>query len=422
MTQAIDFLHAAQRSELVALRQLVATTDWVRAISALVHDLQRERGFSNLYLTTGDAAHLTQLADMVAASGLAEIRLRQYWDGLTLSEEGSAERMRLLHRLALATALLDNLPRLRQRIRERDVDVNSAVSAFTHLIAALLSVVFEAADTAVDPEIAGALVALFNFMHGKELAGQERASGVIALSRGQYSAQWHSRLQFLQEGQARGLAVCAEFADAISRDALKHLAADAVTHDMQRFRQVLAKMTSDAPGDATLGGVWFEVCTRRIDAMQRVESLLTSHLAQLGAQKIAQATAMLADQGAWLDRLAALDEPGEFPTLRLFHVQATEWDAASLDQPGKLVGRSLLDVLHERNRYLQTMQDELDGARQSLAERKLIERAKGVIMQQQDWPEEEAYRWLRQQAMSRGLKLAELAQRLLQARSAPEDV
>ncbi len=421
MTQAIDFLHAAQRSELVALRQLVATTDWVRAISALVHDLQRERGFSNLYLTSVDASRLPELTSMVAASTLTESRLRRHWDALTVNDEGSAERMRLLHRLALATALLDNLPRLRQRIREHDVDVSTAVAAFTHLIAALLSVVFEAADTAVDPEIAGALVALFNFMHSKELAGQERASGVIALSRGQYSAQWHSRLQFLQEGQVRGVSVCAEFADAASHEALDHLAADAVTLDMQRFRQVLAKMTPEAPVDATLAGVWFEVCTRRIDAMQIVEFLLTSHLAQLGAQKIARATAALADQGAWLDRLAALEEPGEFPTFRLYHVQATEFDAASLDQPGKLVGRSLLDVLHDRNRYLQSMQDELDGARQSLAERKLIERAKGVIMQQQDWPEEEAYRWLRQQAMSRGLKLAEVAQRLLQTRTAPED-
>ncbi|WP_407275223.1 nitrate- and nitrite sensing domain-containing protein [Halothiobacillus sp. DCM-1] len=421
MTQAIDFLHAAQRSELAALQQLVITGDWVRAISGLVHALQRERGFSNLYLTSPETRLGADLAGMVAASSQAEDRLRRHWDGFVLREEGSAERVRLLHRLALATALLDNLPRLRQRIRERSLDVHAAVSAFTHLIAALLSVVFEAADTAVDPEISAALVALFNFMHGKELAGQERAAGVIALAQGQYSSAWHQRLHFLQEGQVRGFAVCAEFADAASVQALNQLESAPISQDVQRFRQVLAKISAESPVDPALGQVWFEVCTRRIDALQTVEQRLTDFLAELGTQKIARATAALTDQREWLDRLAALEEPGEFPTLRLYHVQATELDAASLDQPGKLVGRSLLDVLHERNRHLQTMQDELESARQSLAERKLIERAKGRIMALKDWPEEEAYRWLRQQAMSRGVKLVELAQQLLSDRSSRLD-
>ena len=47
-----------------------------------------------------------------------------------------------------------------------------------------LTVVFEAADSACDPDIARKLVALFHFMQGKELAGQERATGAAVFASG----------------------------------------------------------------------------------------------------------------------------------------------------------------------------------------------------------------------------------------------
>ncbi|MNG32808.1 putative transcriptional regulatory protein pdtaR [compost metagenome] len=61
------------------------------------------------------------------------------------------------------------------------------------------------------------------------------------------------------------------------------------------------------------------------------------------------------------------------------------------------------------------MQDELREARQALEERKLIERAKQLLIRQQGCNESEAYAWLRQAAMNQGLQLEEVAQRLLAA-------
>ena len=49
------------------------------------------------------------------------------------------------------------------------------------MIALLLAVGFEAADTAADPETSRALIALVNFAQGKEYAGQERATAGAAL-------------------------------------------------------------------------------------------------------------------------------------------------------------------------------------------------------------------------------------------------
>ena len=82
--------------------------------------------------------------------------------------------------------------------------------------------------------------------------------------------------------------------------------------------------------------------------------------------------------------------------------------------------RPILDVAmarfqHEQGlrRELAETRSELDELSAELRERKLIERAKGLLMQRQGLGEAEAYARLRKAAMDKGLKLAEVAQRML---------
>jgi response regulator NasT len=77
--------------------------------------------------------------------------------------------------------------------------------------------------------------------------------------------------------------------------------------------------------------------------------------------------------------------------------------------------RPILDVAMARFQHEQALRQELADARSQLSERKLVDRAKGLLMQRQGLSEDEAYARLRKQAMDKGLKLAEVAQRLLDA-------
>lgn len=56
---------------------------------------------------------------------------------------------------------------------------------------------------------------------------------------------------------------------------------------------------------------------------------------------------------------------------------------------------------------------QLDDVQQQLLDRKLIDRAKGLLMEKRGMSEGEAYGTLRQQAMKQGLKLADVAQRII---------
>ena len=77
--------------------------------------------------------------------------------------------------------------------------------------------------------------------------------------------------------------------------------------------------------------------------------------------------------------------------------------------------KPVLEVAVARFAEFQRLKAELDRSRAALAERKVIERAKGLVMRQRGLSEEEAYRMLRKAAMDQNRRLAEVAQSLVAA-------
>ncbi len=75
--------------------------------------------------------------------------------------------------------------------------------------------------------------------------------------------------------------------------------------------------------------------------------------------------------------------------------------------------KPVLDVALARFRREQKLLDELQGTRQKLAERKIVDRAKGLLMERYHLTEDQAYQRLRSMAMNKNMKLAEIAQRLV---------
>ncbi len=75
--------------------------------------------------------------------------------------------------------------------------------------------------------------------------------------------------------------------------------------------------------------------------------------------------------------------------------------------------RPILTVAMARFRHQEALLAELDNARGELHERKLIDRAKGLLMQRQGLSEPEAYAKLRKAAMNKGVKLADIAQQMI---------
>lgn len=411
MKTARDFLLAARRCEIRDLEKLAQSCALVLAVGEFVHGLQRERGSSQIFLVSGGQRFGPELEACIRDSLASEARLLAWADGLEADGDFTGG-MRLLTRVAIVVEGLEGLPGLRETLRARRCSGTDAMQQYTQRISALLALIFEVADVAADPEVSRQLVALFNLIQGKEFAGQERAAGAGALAAGRCGEQGAQRLLHLQEQQELCLqrfeAFCA--ADILPR--WRALQARMPLAKLERLRRTLATATEDF--DPALTDLWFELCSRRLDQIHLVEAHLAEQLKQTCERRIAASRAELERQQAM-----PIAPPATPPAP--LAVLLAGGECADAGEDGLLLGaslgpqvtRSMMDYMQAQSARLQTLGDELAAVRATLTERKLVERAKGLLMEHQGLDEGAAYRLLRQTAMNQNRRIADVAQTVL---------
>lgn len=406
MPSALDFLLASRRSEIASLRRLLHTGQFIGQLSQLIHMLQRERGASNIWLCSAGRLFGDELplrAQEVSAELHSMMQLLPAPDATPLT--GSS---RLYARIAAALHGVGELAPLRQQVQMRSISHASAMTHFNQIIRQLLNLVFEAADTASDPSVSRALIAMFSFMEGKELAGQERATGSAGFAAGQFTSAQSQRLAELIDGQQQCFATFTQFADAESLQRWQAFA-DAEP-EVERLRRI-ACMNRDCGETGALR--WFQLLSKRLDGMKQVEDSLEATLMNCcrDAIRLAEQAAQASDIRVQLQ--AVNSEQGYS-----LYVAGADWIGAhsvALDTQGVTpqLGRSVLTLIQQQSQRLQAQADELVAMRATLQDRKQIEQAKLLLMQHQGCSEEQAWQAMRKMAMNQNKRVVEIAQALL---------
>lgn len=414
MKSSLHFLVAARQHEMAALEQLGKACSLVVAMSGLVHALQKERGLSNMVLASGGAQGAELLAPQRLLADAQIANVRDELDRLGPHPSGGSGA-RLCNAIAYTLQGVAALPALRAQVQAGRLTPPACTDAFARLIAGCLSVVFEAADSANEPEISRMLVALFHLMQGKELAGQERACGTSAFASGQLQPSARAQWLHLIESQERCFEVFASLATPRVLVLWQaHMAGDTDMAAVERMRRV-AHTASGASLSRSWSADWFAACSHRLDALHGVETLVAQELQVLCLHKLqAQERALAA-----LQALPPGAEPaqegaeGSEGGMAFFEASAPP-DTWSLDAVGApALGRDILSLVQQQSQRLQTMQTQIDEARTALHERKTLERAKGLLMAQHQLSESDAYQLLRQTAMNQNKRMQEVAEAVL---------
>jgi len=72
-----------------------------------------------------------------------------------------------------------------------------------------------------------------------------------------------------------------------------------------------------------------------------------------------------------------------------------------------------IEILIKSTRKLKKLESEVNKLKDSLEIRKLIDKAKGILMKETGENEEEAYRWLQKESMDRAISMKELATNII---------
>ena len=274
----------ARRAEMDRVENLVGLAS---RISAFVHEAQRERGASSLFLGAKGAQFGPELAAQRSRTDAALAGLPDAMTAATGFGPAFAARADGLSK-ALA-----GLAAQRRAVDALGVSAPQAVSFYTGLIGEGLGVVRAMGGVIGEAGIAGRANAYAAFLALKEAAGQERAAASAVFASGTLDLPATRRLTTLSADQATYGALFRAGASDGQAALLDAAEATEPAREVARLRKAVQETmpgTTLAFRDAP---AWFRLATQRIDALKGVEDRLTADLVAAADAVRARADRML---------------------------------------------------------------------------------------------------------------------------------
>lgn len=402
----------SKQLEIDAVRHLASRAELVDVIGQLIQGLQRERGVSGAYLASKAQRFADVRLRVIEEVAPLEVRLRDVF--AQHIEPGQGATAKALSLMAWALLGLESLPALRIQIERQAMSAHDSVAAYSHLIAGLIELVFHVADAAGLPSVSRMLVALLHLVQAEEEAGQERALGALLYASGSSNEAHQQRVIHLIDAQERSLRVFAEFAEPALRARWEQQQLVPGMAQLERLRRALCVARPGASLDSDLSDTWFDVCSERINALWHLQVDLVKRLREDCEARILEAQQDLQDSKGLLRGLRDNPPQRTHAVDRFFDMAQVP---STLPEPvgGGHTGEaaSLVDLLQTQSARMASMEAELEVARRTLNERKVIERAKGVLMARLGMNEEVAFRALQKTSMDQNRRLLEVAEATL---------
>ncbi len=409
---------AARQREIESIQHLASRTELVDVLGQLIHALQRERGATSVYLASGGQRFADVRQAAIGQAQPLETQVRDAFERQAQPEQGASSRM--LSLMAWVLLDLDALRGLRAAVDQRAWSAHDSVAAFSRLLAGMVELVFLVADATLNPRVSRLLVACVHLLQGMEAAGQERAIGALLLASGQLDEGDRQRMVHLIDAQERSLKVFDEFAppDIKARWAQHQLSSGSAL--LERLRRTLCTARADTPLDAAQNDAWFSVCSERIDELWQLQCALTAQMRADCSQQIERAQQELSDTEGLLRQLRDNPPAHTHAVDRFFDPQQTPQAAPVITPPptsdagvGEQARASLVELLEAQTARLARMEAELAAARRTLNDRKVIDRAKGLLMSRLGMTEDVAFRTLQKTAMDQNRRLVDVAEAML---------
>ena len=255
--------------------------------SALVHELQKERGMTAGYLGSGGERFGAELQEQRA---LTDQRLTALHDFLEDRAAGVPED----GPIADALTRLEALQSRRKAIDALSLPLGKALGYYTGINGLLLDAIGGMPRQTRNAGIATRTAAFGNLLQAKERAGIERAVLANAFSADRFAAGMAERFTALVAQQGAFLDAFHVIASPAINDFYAQTLDEAVTGPVERMRQV-ARKRAVAGNFGVSAKEWFGAATDRINALKAVEDRIAEDLIATAGRLSAQA-----QQALWL--------------------------------------------------------------------------------------------------------------------------
>lgn len=250
------------------------TVQLAAAASALVHELQKERGNSAGFIGSGGKVSFqTKVSRQYVATDDALIAYR----AMAAQNAGTA----VDPAMATIAKRLNALAGMRKQVKQLGVKVPTMAKYYTATISELLDLFSQAVTSSDAPPIVSNGAALLAFLQAKERAGQERAMGAAGFSAGGFSPALAARFTSLITAQEAFLVNFRNLSDDTKTSALEKILASQQSAQVETLRAIARSSFANGDTKDVSGAQWFDTITRKIDALYAFETALTQDILQM---------------------------------------------------------------------------------------------------------------------------------------------
>ncbi len=275
------FLLTEKRQISSDMESLSHLADLAPVVSALVHELQKERGASAVFVASKgqkfaqkvpEQRRLTDEKKAALASALQAFEAAEYGSGLVGKIEAAQK----------AVAQLDGK---RGQISNLSITVPQMAGYFTKTIAKFLTIVEEMALLSTDAQVSNAITAYTSFLQGKERAGIERAMGGGGFGAGEFKPPTYRKFLQLIAMQQTYFRVFDIYATPGQKAFYKETVRGKAVDEVDRMRKIAIESVVTGSTEGIEGPYWYENITQKINLLKTVEDRIAADL-QVVAAKI----------------------------------------------------------------------------------------------------------------------------------------
>lgn len=272
------------------MQKLSTLVDLATHVSGLVHEMQKERGVSAVFLGSKGEELKRELPEQ----RLLTDAQRQTLVPILTDFDANGAGSKLAVILNEAMARVTRLDALRQDVGSLKISAADSNVYFTTTIGRLLDVGLEISQSVMNADVARALSTYSSFMQAKERSGQERATGAPGFAAEKFSLAQYRLFAGVVASQDTYFDLFRSYA---TKDDQAFLSATVVGEPVTEVDRMRKMAMETMPGQPLSddGPHWYQMTTARINLMKKVEDHLASNLAALAAR-----TRVTAESAFWM--------------------------------------------------------------------------------------------------------------------------
>jgi methyl-accepting chemotaxis protein len=259
--------------EYKSLNSIYKTIELATASSALLHETQKERGYTAGFLGSKGNKFSLQLTKQRASTDKKLSELKAF---LSTLSKGEFDK-NLTNLLNGTLSKISKLRNTRSKISSFSISKADAIKYYTSINNSFLNIIFQIGKKSSNDELSKSLLAYANFLNGKEKSGIERAIGVGIFVNGSFEDNEAAKFK-MAKLIAQQKVYYYVFKKIASKEGLNTFLKARSIPEVKEVIKLRNIIFENGNIDDVSSDYWFKTITVKINALKKIENYLSKNI------------------------------------------------------------------------------------------------------------------------------------------------